>query len=100
MESPFLCSLDGLSIIDRVVRTRGEFYSEKWYVPYFASLVKGGHYSYVERDEDKNAWHICLVTESCRKVFPDLEYVVTVGVRWDGKKCLSWVRSCSYQKRH
>lgn len=92
-------SLDGLNVVDCVIRTRGEFYAEKWYVPHFAKRVKSRHFNYTERGPDGRLWHICIVTDEEKKAFPDLVNVATVGVSWEGNKCNSWVRSCSYQKR-
>ena len=92
-------SLDGLSVVDHIVRSPGEFYAEKWYVPYFAKRVLGNHYNYREKDPTGDMWYICHITEAERIAFPDLKYVSSVGIRYEGNKCNSWVRSCSWQKR-
>lgn len=99
MCAPILSSLDGLRVIDRVIRTPGEFYAERWFVPYYAGKVKKHHYAYREKDSTGEVWAICHVTEEERRVFPDLANVATVGIRWEGSKCNSWTRSCSWQKR-
>jgi hypothetical protein len=92
-------SLDGLQVVDRVIKTRGAFYQEKWYVPHFFTRVANRHSNYHEHDPDGNLWYICVVAADERRAFPDLAHVATVGIRTEGKKVLSWVRSCSYQKR-
>jgi hypothetical protein len=88
-----------LKIVDGIIRTRGEFYAERRFVPYYANKVKLGHYNYRERDIRNTMWCICTVTEEERAAFPELERVATVGIQYEGKKCQSWVRSWSYQKR-
>ena len=90
---------DKYLIRDGVIRTHGEYYGEREFIPHFAERVRAGHYNYREADPSRDLWCICLVTDEDRSQFPALGSVLSVGIRYEGTRCVSWVRSWSWQKR-
>lgn len=99
MQKIDLAYLNKYKIEYGVIRTRGLYYSERRFVPYFHAKCDGGHYNYHERGPDGEMWHVCIVTEAERDAFPELFNVATVGIMVDRGKVCSWTRSCLYAKR-
>lgn len=91
--------LEGLRVENGVIRTRGKYYAERRFVPYYHAKCDGGHYNYYERDQEENLWHVCRVTPAEREAFPELVNVVSVAIRVEKNKVCSWTRSCSYHRQ-
>lgn len=90
--------LEGLEVKNGCIVTRGAFYLERRYVPYFSSRADRNSYCYRETDCCNDIWYVFRVTDAERKVFPELREVATVAVRREGSMVLSWIRSCTWRK--
>ena len=88
--------LTGLRVVDGIIRTKGMYYAEREFVPYYHNRCLARHDNYLERDREGNLWHICRVTDTDRALFPSLRGLVSVGVREDQGKILSWTRGWLY----
>lgn len=99
MQKIDLAYLNKYKIEYGVIRTRGLYYSERRFVPYFHAKCDSGHYNYYQRDPDDNLWHVCQVTDAEREAFPELKNISSVAIRLDRGKVCSWTRSCLYAKR-
>lgn len=91
--------LAGLEVKDGYIMTRGPFYLERRFVPYFSSRADRHSYCYRETDCCNDIWYVFRVSDAERKAFPELVSVATVAVRKEGKNVLSWIRSCTWRKR-
>lgn len=81
-------------IVNGIIYTRGEFYLEREYIPYFWSKYIEGKSRYRNtRDSWGNKWYVFTVSEKDCEIFPELKAIKHVGVRQDGESIVSWIES-------
>lgn len=77
--------------------SRGEFYLERRCVPHFWEKSKTRRQYLVETCPQGHSWMVFNVTVEDKAEYPELAHISSVGVRKEGRKVMSWIRSCMYR---